>query len=73
MEPETPPQNPLSVSAAQSPTATPSNRKQKTLGAFGKPKHLRLMRPPTFAANSVPKEPDLMAENIADELGWERK
>lgn len=82
MEPETPPQKNLSVSAAQSPTATPSNRK-KTKGAFGKakPKTLadyfpaprRLKRQQTFAANAVPPERDQLAENIADEQGWERK
>jgi hypothetical protein len=83
VEPETPPQNPPSVSAAQSPSATPTNRKPKTAGAFGKPKlktladyfpaHRRLKRQQTFAANAVPPERDQLAEHIAEDLGWKPK
>jgi len=85
VEPETPPQNSLSVSAAQTPQ--PSAGKSKTKGAFGKakamkslsdyfPDHRRkVQRQHTFAANSVPKEtePDMLAERIATEQGWEKK
>jgi hypothetical protein len=73
----------VSVSAAQSPTANPSNRKPKTAGAFGKakPKTLadyfpmprRLKRQQTFAANAVPPERDQLAEYVADDLGWKPK
>ena len=73
VEPETPPaENPQSVPAALTQKPSASNRR-KTSGAFGKPKHLRLMRPPTFAANAVPKESDALAEYIAEAQGWEKK
>ena len=82
VEPETPPAENLSVSAAQTPQ--PSVAKHKTKGAFGKPKAMkrlsdyfpapyRLKRQATFAANAMPKEPDQMADHIADAQGWEKK
>lgn len=85
VEPETPPADNLSVSAAQTPQ--PSAGKSKTKGAFGKAKALKSLsdyfpaprrkanRQHTFAANSVPKEtePDMLGEHIATEQGWEKK
>jgi hypothetical protein len=83
VEPETPPQENLSVPAAQPQSAAPTNRKHKTKGAFGKakPKTLadyfpmprRLNRQQTFAANAVPPERDQLAEYVADDLGWKPK
>ena len=81
VEPETPPAENLSDSAAQTPQ--PSAGKHKTKGAFGKAKVMKRLsdyfpdhrrkanRQHTFAANSVPKEPDQMADHIAQEQGWE--
>jgi len=38
------------------------------------PDHRRkVQRQHTFAANSVPKETDALAEYIAEEQGWEKK
>ena len=84
MEPATPPQENLSVPAAQPQTAAPSNRKPKTAGAFGKAKPKTLAdyfpaprrkpnRQHTFAANAVPPERDQLAEYVADDLGWKPK
>ena len=72
VEPTPAADNPQSVPAALTQKPSASNRR-KTSGAFGKPKHLRLMRPPTFAANAVPKETDALAEYIAESQGWEKK
>jgi len=85
VEPETPPAENLSDSAAQTPQ--PSVAKSKTKGAFGKAKALKslsdyfpdhrrkVQRQHTFAANSVPKEtePDMLGEHIATQQGWEKK
>ena len=85
VEPETPPAENLSVSAAQTPH--PSVAKHKTKGAFGKAKPMKRLsdyfpahrrkvnRQHTFAANSVPKEtePDMLGTHIATEQGWEKK
>jgi hypothetical protein len=38
------------------------------------PDHRRkVSRQHTFAANSVPKETDALAEYIAEEIGWDKK